>query len=91
MAGIAARAALGMAEDPALLEKTFQIIKTDTRDQDVISFFRGFIGNYKARRAVAEFTKKEYDAVSGGPGMRFTWDLSANRCSYTSATRRTLA
>lgn len=59
------RGALGHTQDPELLKRTFQTILTGSRDQDTIYFFRGLTSNVKARRAVAEFFKAEYETVCG--------------------------
>ncbi|KAG5645001.1 hypothetical protein DXG03_007278 [Asterophora parasitica] len=60
---IAAILALGATEDPELLKETFQFIGTNARDQDVVYFFRGTGSNPKARRALANYFKDEYDSL----------------------------
>lgn len=37
---------------------------TKVRDQDVVNVFSGIADNYKSRRVLVEFYKKNYDAVS---------------------------
>ncbi|GLB35338.1 putative aminopeptidase [Lyophyllum shimeji] len=62
-ARIAAIQAMGATEDPELLSETFKFISTKARDQDVVYFFRGLSNNPKARRPMAEYVMKEYDAL----------------------------
>ncbi|ESK92997.1 leucyl aminopeptidase [Moniliophthora roreri MCA 2997] len=59
-ARVSAIGALASTQDEALIKETFQITKSGTRDQDVVYFFRGFVGNKKARRMVPEFFKENY-------------------------------
>ncbi|EEB92603.1 hypothetical protein MPER_08862 [Moniliophthora perniciosa FA553] len=59
-ARVSAIVALASSQDEALIKETFQITKSGARDQDVVYFFRGFVGNNKARRMVPEFFKENY-------------------------------
>lgn len=52
-----------MVQTKDLLEKAFDIVLNNARDQDLIYFFRGFAANKFARRLVVEFFKKECDSV----------------------------
>ena len=49
--------------DPALQERTFKLIQTSVRNQDLISFFRGFSMNPKAINALREFFEANYNSV----------------------------
>jgi len=49
--------------DPALQERTFNLIQSRVRNQDVIYFFRGFAVNVKAIKALREFFEGNYNTV----------------------------
>lgn len=49
--------------DPALQERTFKLIQTSVRNQDLISFFRGFSMNPKATNTLREFFETNYNSV----------------------------
>ena len=51
------------AVDPALQERTFKLIQTSVRNQDLVYFFRGFHSNPKAINALREFFETNYDSV----------------------------
>ncbi len=51
------------AVDPALQERTFKLIQTSVRNQDLIYFFRGFSMNPKATNALREFFETNYNSV----------------------------
>ncbi|KAI0064922.1 leucyl aminopeptidase [Artomyces pyxidatus] len=53
--------ALGASPDPQLLETTFDIILTRSRNQDVMYFFHGLQENFKARRFLRASFEKHYD------------------------------
>jgi aminopeptidase 2 len=55
---------MGATHDPALLNETFQFIKTKSRDQDIIYYFRGLSVNTKMRRSLLGYFKDEYENVS---------------------------
>jgi len=61
---VAAIYALTSAADPALLERTFNLIQSRVRNQDVIYFFRGFAVNVKAIKALREFFEGNYNAIN---------------------------
>jgi hypothetical protein len=46
-----------------LQERTFNLIQSRVRNQDVTSFFRGFAANPKAINALREFFEGNYNAV----------------------------
>jgi hypothetical protein len=49
--------------DPALQERTFKLIQTSVRNQDLIYFFRFFSMNPKATNALREFFETNYNSV----------------------------
>jgi aminopeptidase 2 len=49
--------------DPALQERTFNLIQSSVRNQDLIYFFRGFAVNPKVIKALREFFEKNYKSV----------------------------
>jgi aminopeptidase 2 len=49
--------------DPALQERTFKLIQSSVRNQDLVYFFRGFGMNPKAFNAVREFFENNYNSV----------------------------
>jgi len=51
------------AVDPALQERTFNLILSSVRNQDLISFFRGFAINPKAINAMRDFFESNYNSV----------------------------
>jgi aminopeptidase 2 len=54
---------MAAAEHPELLNETFQFILDKAKDQDVLYFSRDLSTNAMARRLLAQFVMKEYDAV----------------------------
>ncbi|KAI0064924.1 leucyl aminopeptidase [Artomyces pyxidatus] len=57
----AAIRALGATPDSELMEKTFSMIRTRSRNQDVMYFFYGLNQNFKARKPLRAFFEKHYD------------------------------
>jgi len=53
--------------DPALQERTFKLIQTSVRNQDLIYFFRGLAMNPKAINAMREFFETNYNPVRAFP------------------------
>jgi hypothetical protein len=51
------------AVDPALQERTFNMILSTVRNQDLIYFFRGFATNPKSINAMRDFFESNYDSV----------------------------
>jgi hypothetical protein len=49
--------------DLALQERTFNLIMSSVRNQDLIYFFRGFAINPKAINAMRDFFESNYDSV----------------------------
>jgi aminopeptidase 2 len=62
-AGISAMLAIGAAQDLSLIDETLDYITTKVRDQDVVNVFSGLSGNFKTRRILVEFFKKNYDVL----------------------------
>jgi len=60
---VAAIRGLTGAVDPALQERTFNLIQSSVRNQDLIYFFRGFAVNPKAIKALREFFEKNYKSI----------------------------
>lgn len=54
---------MGATQDLKLIDETLDYIMTKVRDQDVVNVFSGLAENYKARRILVEFFKKNYDVV----------------------------
>jgi hypothetical protein len=61
---ISDRVAMGATHDPGLLKETLEFIKTKSRDQDIIYYFRGLSLNNKMRHGLTEYFKREYEIVS---------------------------
>jgi len=61
---VAAVRGLTNAVDPVLQRRTFKLIQTSVRNQDLISFFRGFAMNPKAINASREFFESNYNSIS---------------------------
>ncbi|KAF7363266.1 Aminopeptidase 1 [Mycena sanguinolenta] len=61
-ARLAAIRAMGIAQDPAVLDRTFSYI-FKLRDQDIMYSFRGLQQNIHARRRLATFFQDNYDAL----------------------------
>ncbi|KAI9456781.1 leucyl aminopeptidase [Russula earlei] len=61
---VAAIRGLTSAVDPALHERTFNLIQSSVRNQDIISFFRGLASNPKAINALREFFEKNYHTIN---------------------------
>jgi len=61
---VSAIRALTNAVDPALQERTFKLIQTSVRNQDLIFFFRGFAMNPKAFNATREFFENNYNSIN---------------------------
>lgn len=49
--------------DPALQERTFKLIQSSVRNQDVVYFFRDLAMNPKAIIALREFFENNYNSV----------------------------
>jgi hypothetical protein len=79
--------------DPALQERTFKLIQTSVRNQDLIYFFRGFSMNPKAINALREFFETNYNSVGAcflriDVSLRFRADFSfAAPCLDTHTSR----
>ncbi len=58
---------MGATRDPELLKRTFDFIKTNARDQDIIYYFRGLSVNLKMRKALVDYFKDQYEVVSTFP------------------------
>ncbi|KAL0580690.1 Aminopeptidase 2 mitochondrial [Marasmius crinis-equi] len=57
----AAIAALTSTQDEEMLKEVMELTRAGARDQDVVSFFRGWSQNHKARKAGSAFFKTHYD------------------------------
>lgn len=57
------RLALGANQDSVLIKETFDYILNKSRDQDIMYYFRGLQLNFKARRALGDFFKANYETV----------------------------
>jgi len=79
--------------DPALQGRTFKLIQTSVRNQDLIYFFRGFSMNPKAINALREFFETNYNSVRAcfhriDVSLRFRADFSfAGTCLDIHASR----
>jgi aminopeptidase 2 len=60
---VAAIQGLTSAVDPALQERTFKLIQSSVRNQDLIYFFRGLSTNPKATNVLREFFENNYDSI----------------------------
>jgi hypothetical protein len=60
--------------DPALQERTFNLIQSSVRNQDLIYFFRGFATNTKAITPMREFFESNYNSVGV---LLFSWSFVA--------------
>ncbi|KAH9955891.1 leucyl aminopeptidase, partial [Russula dissimulans] len=60
---IAAIRGLTAAVDPALQERTFNLIQNSVRNQDLVYFFRRFGANPKAIVSLRDFFEKNYDSI----------------------------
>jgi hypothetical protein len=49
--------------DPGLQERTFNLIQSSVRNQDLIIFFRGLATNTKAIIPLREFFESNYNSV----------------------------
>lgn len=54
---------MGATQDLKLIDETLEYILTKVRDQDVVNVFSGLAANYKSRRILVEFFKRNYDGV----------------------------
>ncbi|KAH9964734.1 peptidase family M1-domain-containing protein [Lactifluus volemus] len=61
---VAAIRGLTSATDPMLQARTFDMIQKSVRNQDLISFFRGFATNPMAINALREFFEANYDSIN---------------------------
>ncbi|TRM61760.1 peptidase family M1-domain-containing protein [Schizophyllum amplum] len=73
--GIAAMQAMCSSRDPKLLEEATQYALNDSRDQDVMYYFRGLQGNPAARRMFFNTLKAKYDVIC----KRFEGNFSLGR------------
>ncbi|EAU88167.2 leucyl aminopeptidase [Coprinopsis cinerea okayama7 len=60
---IAAMTALGNAQEPELIQRTFDSIATKARDQDIMYYFSGLSGNFKTRRLLVKYFQDQYDVL----------------------------
>jgi len=60
---VAAIRGLTNAVDPALQARTFNMIQTSVRNQDLIYFFRGFATNPESFNALRKFFEDNYDSI----------------------------
>jgi hypothetical protein len=49
--------------DPVLQERTFKLIQSRVRNQDIVYFFRGLATNQKAINALRKFFESNYNWV----------------------------
>ncbi|CED82191.1 Puromycin-sensitive aminopeptidase and related aminopeptidases [Phaffia rhodozyma] len=70
-----AMVALTAPTDNALLGRTFSMLITEVKDQDVLFFFMGLAQNTKSRRALVDYFQTNYDAIY----KRFNNTMSLNR------------
>ncbi|KXN92312.1 Aminopeptidase 1 [Leucoagaricus sp. SymC.cos] len=71
-ARIAAIIAMCSTHDTDLLKETFEFIKTKSRDQDILQYFRGVSNNIKMRRTLITFFKIEYEMIMKRFGGSFS-------------------
>ncbi|KAL1709873.1 hypothetical protein EV121DRAFT_252475 [Schizophyllum commune] len=72
---VAAMSAMCSTRDPALLEETKHYVLNESRDQDLLHFFRGLQGNTSARRMFVALLKDNYDTIC----KRFEGNFSLGR------------
>ncbi|KAI0294885.1 leucyl aminopeptidase [Multifurca ochricompacta] len=70
---VAAIYGLTSPTDPALLARTFELLLSSVRNQDLISFFRGLATNPKAIIALRDFFEKNYDLIYNRLEMTFSF------------------
>ncbi|KIK59699.1 hypothetical protein GYMLUDRAFT_74140 [Collybiopsis luxurians FD-317 M1] len=62
-ARIAAMLAMCQSKDQKLIDETFNLILTGSRDQDIMYFFRGMSVNDVTKRQITKFFEKHYDEL----------------------------
>ncbi|KAF5391327.1 hypothetical protein D9757_002062 [Collybiopsis confluens] len=62
-ARIAAMLAMCQSRDQALIDETFGLILTGSRDQDIMYFVRGMSANDITKRQITKFFEKNYDEL----------------------------
>ncbi|KAL1741717.1 hypothetical protein HDZ31DRAFT_44813 [Schizophyllum fasciatum] len=70
----AAIQAMCSSRDDVLLEEVMQMALHDSREQDVLDFFKGLQGNPLARRSLAGKVMENYDAIYERLGDDFSFD-----------------
>ncbi|PFH47257.1 hypothetical protein AMATHDRAFT_198286 [Amanita thiersii Skay4041] len=55
--------AMGLAQDPKLMKRTFGLIIQNTRVQEIMPFLHGLLANFRARHALLQFFMDEYDTI----------------------------
>lgn len=60
--------------DPALQARTFEMILSNVRNQDLVYFFRGLCMNTQAIYALREFFETNYDKVGTSPSRSKCFD-----------------
>ncbi|KDR73439.1 hypothetical protein GALMADRAFT_72189 [Galerina marginata CBS 339.88] len=60
---ISAIKAMGVTQDGALLKETFNIVRTQARDPDILYFFNSLRLNNKARRLLTRHLQDEYETL----------------------------
>ncbi|KAF5358359.1 hypothetical protein D9756_001847 [Leucocoprinus leucothites] len=71
-ARVAAILATCSTHDPVILKETLELIKTKSRDQDILQYFRGVSNNIKMRRSIITFFKDEYEMIMRRFGGSFS-------------------
>jgi aminopeptidase 2 len=71
----AAIMAMGVSQDPELLQETLNFISRKARDQDVFYFFFAISNNFKGRRLLTKYFQDNYDILC----KRFEGNYSFNR------------
>ena len=79
----AAMIALCYGSTPELRQRTFQMIDTDVREQDVMYFFAGSAANRASRRELWQHMKATFPALQ----KRFTGNFSLSRLISVRALR----
>ncbi|RXW20987.1 hypothetical protein EST38_g4846 [Candolleomyces aberdarensis] len=60
MQKLAAIIALGNAQKPELIKRTFGLISTKARDQDITEYFAGLAANFKTRKLLFDYFRDHY-------------------------------
>ena len=56
--------AMGISQDPELLQETLDFISKKARDQDMSDYFFAMRNNFKGRRLLTKYFQDNYDIVS---------------------------